>query len=69
MLPCVEFVERVTDVTDGAASRRLWLAFQLHRLACAYCRRYLRQMRAIRGALRRREDARHRDEDPPAVLR
>jgi hypothetical protein len=50
---CSEFVEQVTAVEEGAAPRRLWLGFHLHRLACSRCRRYLRQMRALRGALGR----------------
>ena len=51
MLRCVEFVEQVTEV-DEAVSRpvvRLW--FELHRIACRHCRRYLRQMRAVRAAM------------------
>lgn len=53
MLRCVEFVEQVTTVEEGVAERRLWLAFQAHRLLCSHCRRYLRQMRAVRGVLPR----------------
>jgi hypothetical protein len=51
MLRCVEFVEQVTEMEEGASRplARLW--FQLHRLACRYCRRYLRQMRAVREVM------------------
>ena len=51
MLRCVEFVEQVTTIEERAAPPRPWVAFQLHRWICRHCRRYLRQMRAVRGAL------------------
>jgi hypothetical protein len=63
MLRCAEFVDQVTTVEDGAAPTSLRLAFQLHRLVCSHCRRYLRQMRVVRSALRRRTAS---DEPPPS---
>ena len=57
MLRCSEFVENVTEVEEGAASLRLRFWFQLHRMECVNCRRFLRQMRAVRGAMRREETA------------
>lgn len=51
MLRCSEFVEHVTAVEEGAASASLRFWFQVHRLECVRCRRYLRQMRAVRGAM------------------
>jgi len=51
MLHCVDFVEQVTALEEGRATGLTWLRFHLHRLACAHCRRYLRQMRAVRVAL------------------
>ena len=53
MLRCAEFVEQVTTVEECVAGRWLALRFQLHRLACSHCRRYLRQMRAVLGAMAR----------------
>ena len=55
MLHCAQFVERVTEVEEGGAGVRLRLSFQLHRVVCRYCRRFVRQMRAVRGAMLRAE--------------
>lgn len=57
MLRCAEFVDQVTTVEEGVAPTSLRLTFHLHRLVCSHCRRYLRQMRAVRSALRRHEGA------------
>ena len=64
MLRCSEFVEQLTTVEEGVAPTRLQLAFHLHRLVCSHCRRYLRQMRAVRAATRLR--AEEEDARPPA---
>jgi len=55
MLRCSEFVEAVTEVEEGAASLPLRFRFRLHRIECANCRRFLRQLRAVRGAMGREE--------------
>ena len=51
MLRCVQFVELVTPVEERAVGPRLRLELQVHRVVCRHCRRYLRQMRAVSGAL------------------
>ena len=51
MLRCVRFVELVTPVEARAVGPRLRLQFQVHRVVCRHCRRYLRQMHAVSGAL------------------
>ena len=51
MLRCVQFVEQVTAVEERSTGPRVRLEFQVHRVICSHCRRYLRQMRAVRGAL------------------
>ena len=52
MLRCVQFVEQLSEVEEGTASLTTRLSFRLHRLTCRHCRRYLRQMRAVRAVMR-----------------
>ena len=51
MLRCMQFVELVTALEERAVGPRLRLQFQVHRVVCRHCRRYLRQMHAVSGAL------------------
>jgi anti-sigma factor RsiW len=46
-LTCKELVELVTDYLDGALSAADRTQFERHVRACAGCRAYLGQMRAI----------------------
>ena len=68
MLRCAQFVEQVTEVEEGAAGAWTRLAFHLHRLTCRHCRRYLRQLRAVRAVLFRPDDSASPSVRPPVEL-
>lgn len=57
MFDCKDVTERASDYLDDALSRRERAGLRLHLLVCEYCRRYMRQMRAIVGALHRLDEA------------
>ena len=53
-MPCIEFVELVTDYLDGVLPARERRAFEHHLTLCDGCSSYLEQMRETRrltGAL------------------
>ena len=68
MLSCKEVVARADDYVDRQLSWREKLAVRLHLLLCSYCRRYVRQLRLLIAALRRRGRA-ATDEEVAAVMR
>lgn len=52
MLKCQHVEQRADALVDGTPlSRRERLALSLHLLICRYCRRYLRQLRALVASL------------------
>jgi hypothetical protein len=52
-LPCRDAAEVASQTLDGTVPRHLRLAAFLHRLICSGCRRYRRQLLAMRAALQR----------------
>lgn len=56
MLSCKELVRDADALLDGGLPLRHRLALRLHLFVCVHCRRYLRQLRLMVGALRRRGD-------------
>jgi len=54
MLSCKELVHNADALIDGGLPLRRRLALRLHLFFCVDCRRYLRQLRLMVGALRRR---------------
>ncbi|WP_372719689.1 zf-HC2 domain-containing protein [Immundisolibacter sp.] len=52
MISCRDFTEQATDYLESQLGWRQRLAIRLHLLVCEGCRRYLRQYRAVCGALR-----------------
>lgn len=63
MIDCRRTTELASDYLDHALPWRQRVAIRLHLLICEGCRRYLRQMTAIRSALRGLGDA------PPVAVR
>lgn len=60
MLSCKQVVSDADHLLAGEVTRRQRLAIGLHLLICIHCRRYLRQLRLLLGALphlRRRTEA------------
>ncbi len=51
MMKCREVAERVTDYLEGGLAGGDRFRFRLHIAMCRHCRRYLRQMKALVGAL------------------
>ncbi len=51
MLTCKQITEQSSDYLDGERPLTRRLAVWMHLMMCAYCRRYLRYMRAVTTVL------------------
>lgn len=51
MLSCRELTERASLIVDGALPAGERFGVRLHLLICPYCRRFLRQLRGVVGAV------------------
>lgn len=49
---CVEFVESVTDWTEGALAAEEKLALEEHLAICPHCTEYVEQLRLLAATLR-----------------
>ena len=66
---CVEFVDSVTEWTEGALTDDVRLALEEHLAICPYCTRYLSQLRLTSDVLQRSEGAGGDDQVPSPSLR
>jgi hypothetical protein len=50
--PCEKMVPLMSESMDRRLGLREWLTLRLHLLVCAWCARYLKQIRFLRQLLR-----------------
>jgi|GEM_PF-271743 anti-sigma factor ChrR (cupin superfamily) len=69
MLKCQQVEQRADALVDGTPlSRRERFSLSMHLLMCRYCRRYVRQLRALAAHLRHRAAPAAHDHQVQAVL-
>ena len=70
MLQCNEVTRLHASEAVRGASLRTRIAVRIHLLMCRYCRRYVRELRGLGGAVRTlHRDAVDRDHDHEAMVR
>ena len=53
-MPCTQATRLISESLDRELPLRLRIAIRVHQLSCSGCRRYRRQIEALRAALARR---------------